>query len=234
MNTNGKRPSDVVIVGAARTPVGKFNGALSALSATDLGAAAVEAAVNRSGIDPASVYEVIMGNVVSAGVGQAPARQAAIRGGLPDSVGATTINKVCGSSLKAVMMAANGIVAGEGDVYVAGGMESMTNAPYLLPKVRQGLRYGHGEIKDALLHDGLWCAFQDWGMGNAAEFIGKQFEVSRQEMDEFALRSHERAAAATARGDFNDEITPLEIKSRKGSTIVKRDESIPAEFNNGH
>jgi acetyl-CoA C-acetyltransferase len=153
---------------------------------------------------------------------------------LPDSVGATTINKVCGSSLKAVMMAANGIIAGEGNVYVAGGMESMTNAPYFLPKARQGLRYGHGELKDALLHDGLWCAFQDWGMGNAAEFIGKQFEVSRQEMDEFALRSHERAAAATARGDFDEEIAPIEVKSRQGSLTISRDESIRATFANGN
>ena len=233
MDRNGKRPSDILIVGAARTAVGKFNGAFSALSATDLGGVAVQTAVSRSGIDPQTIYEVIIGNVVSAGLGQAPARQAAIKGGLPDNVGATTINKVCGSSLKAVMMAANGIVAGEGDVYVAGGMESMTNAPYLLPKVRQGLRYGHGELKDALLHDGLWCAFQDWGMGNAAEFIGKQFEVSRQEMDEFALRSHERAAAATARGDFADEIAPVEVKSRKGSTLISQDESIRATFSNG-
>jgi acetyl-CoA C-acetyltransferase len=148
-------------------------------------------------------------------------------------VGATTINKVCGSGLKAVMMAASGIVAGEGDVYVAGGMESMSNAPYLLPKARQGLRYGHSELKDALLHDGLWCAFQNWGMGNAAEFIGKQFEVSRQEMDEFALRSHQRAAEATAKGYFQAEITPIEIASRKGSIVVSRDESIRATFTNG-
>ncbi len=233
MNRNEKRPSDVLIIGAARTAVGKFNGAFRSLSATDLGGAAVQTAVSRAGINPGTIYEVIMGNVVSAGLGQAPARQAAIKGGLPDNVGATTINKVCGSSLKAVMMAANGIVAGEGHAYVAGGMESMTNAPYFLPKVRQGLRYGHGELKDALLHDGLWCAFQDWGMGNAAEFIGKQFEVSRQEMDEFALRSHERAAAATARGDFSDEIAPVEVKSRKGSTLISQDESIRATFSNG-
>ena len=233
MNTNGKRPSDVLIVGAARTAVGKFNGAFSSLSATDLGGVAVQTAVTRAGIDPQAIYEVIMGNVVSTGLGQAPARQAALKAGLPDTTGASTINKVCGSSLKAVMMAANGIMAGEGDVYVAGGMESMTNAPYFLPKVRQGLRYGHGELKDALLYDGLWCAFQDWAMGNAAEFIGKQFEVSRQEMDEFALRSHERAAAATARGDFQDEIAPIELTSRKGSILINRDESIRAEFHNG-
>jgi acetyl-CoA C-acetyltransferase len=174
-----------------------------------------------------------MGNVVAAGVGQAPARQAAIKGGLPHHVGATTINKVCGSGLKAVMMAANGIIAGEGDVYVAGGMESLSNAPYLLPQARQGLRFGHAEIKDAIVHDGLWCAFQDWVMGNAAEFIGKQFEVTRQEMDEFAYRSHERAAAATARGDFKDEITPVTVRSRQGSLTITQDEPIRANFTNG-
>jgi acetyl-CoA C-acetyltransferase len=233
MSTNGKRPSDILIVGAARTPVGKFNGALSSLSATDLGAAAVKAAVTRANINPETVYEVIMGNVVTAGVGQAPARQAAIKGGLPHHVGATTINKVCGSGLKAVMLAANSIVAGEGDVIVAGGMESLSNAPYLLPQARHGLRYGHAEIKDAIVQDGLWCAFQDWVMGSAAEFIGKQFEVTRQEMDEFAFRSHERAAAATARGAFKDEIIPIEIKSHKSSLTINRDEPIRANFSDG-
>jgi acetyl-CoA C-acetyltransferase len=233
MSTNDKRPSDILIVAAARTPVGKFNGALSTLRATDLGAAAVKAAVARAAVDPETIYEVIMGNVVTAGVGQAPARQAAIKGGLPHRVGATTINKVCGSGLKAVMLAANSIMAGEGDVIVAGGMESLSNAPYLLPQARQGLRYGHAEMKDAIIQDGLWCAFQDWVMGSAAEFIGKQFEVTRSEMDEFAYRSHERAAAATARGDFIDEITPVEVSSRKGSLTISRDEPIRANFSNG-
>ena len=233
MSTNDKRPSDILIVAAARTPVGKFNGALSTLRATDLGAAAVKAAVARAAVDPETIYEVIMGNVVTAGVGQAPARQAAIKGGLPHRVGATTINKVCGSGLKAVMLAANSIMAGEGDVFVAGGMESLSNAPYLLPQARQGLRYGHAEMKDAIIQDGLWCAFQDWVMGSAAEFIGKQFEVTRSEMDEFAYRSHERAAAATARGDFIDEITPVEVSSHKGSLTVSRDEPIRANFTNG-
>lgn len=231
--SEAKKASDVVILGAARTPTGRFNGGLSSKTATDLGAIAVEAAVARAGIDPQSVYEVFMGNVVSAGVGQAPARQAALRGGLPDTVGAATINKVCGSGLKAVMLAANGIKAGEGSVYVAGGMESMTNAPYLLPQARQGLRYGHGEVKDSLLTDGLWCSFQDWPMGNAAEFIARQFEVTREEMDAFSLESHEKAAAATAQGRFKAEMVPVEIKSRKGSVVVDTDEGIRANFNNG-
>ena len=226
-------PQDVVIVGAARTPTGRFMGGLSSLSATDLGATAVAAAVQRAGIDPATVYEVIMGNVVQAGVGQAPARQAALRGGLPDTVGATAVNKVCGSGLKAVMMAANGIIAGEADVFVAGGMESMSNAPYLLPKARAGLRYGDAQLQDAVLHDGLWCAFQDWPMGNAAEFIAKQFEVSRQEMDEFALLSHERAAEATVNGRFAAEIVPVEIQSRKSTTRITVDEPIRASFSDG-
>ncbi len=228
-----KEVNDVVIVGAARTPTGRFMGALSSLSASDLGAAAVKTAVSRAKVDPNSVYEVIMGNVVQAGVGQAPARQAALRGGLPDTVGAAAVNKVCGSGLKAVMMAANGIKAGEAEVFVAGGMESMSNAPYLLPKARAGLRYGDAQIKDAILHDGLWCAFQDWPMGNAAEFIAKQFEITREEMDEFALRSHERAAAATVNGRFAGEIIPIEVKSRKQTFTVDKDEPIRAKFNNG-
>ncbi len=228
MSANGK--NDVVIVGAARTPVGSFAGELMSMKATDLGAVAMEAALSRSGIDKTSVYEAIMGNVVSAGVGQAPARQAALRGGLPDSVGAVAVNKVCGSGLKAVMMAANGIIAGEGDTYVAGGMESMSQAPYLLPKARQGLRYGHAEIQDSLLQDGLWCSFQDWPMGNAAEFIARQFEITRQEMDEFALKSHDKAAAATAKGYFKDEIVPINISTRKGSRLIEIDEPIRATF----
>ncbi|HUM72543.1 MAG TPA: beta-ketoacyl synthase N-terminal-like domain-containing protein, partial [Chloroflexota bacterium] len=228
-----KNSQDVVILAGARTPTGKFNGGLSGFTAPQLGALAVKAAVSRAGIDPASVYEVIMGQVVPAGTGQAAARKAALDGGLPDSVGATAVNKACGSSLKAVMLAANSIIAGEADLFVAGGMESMSNAPYLLPKARQGLRYGHAELKDALLHDGLWCPFQDWAMGNAADFIARQFEVSREEMDEFALRSHEKAAEATINGRFRDEIIPIEIKSRKGSSVIDKDEPIRARFHNG-
>ncbi len=223
-----------VIVAAVRTPTGKFMGALSTLEATQLGALAVQEAVRRSGVDPSTVYEVIMGIVVSAGAGQAPARQAALNGGLPDTVGAAAVNKVCGSGLKAVMLASNAIMAGEADVFVAGGMESMSQAPYLLPGARQGLRFGHGRVVDSVLHDGLWCAFQDWAMGNAAEFIAKQYEVSRQEMDEFAVRSHDRAAEATAAGYFKDEIVPVEIKGRKGQvTVVTQDEGIRATFEDG-
>lgn len=232
MSTNGNS-RDVVILGSARTPTGKFNGGLSGFTAPELGAIVVEAAVSRAGIDPASVYEVMMGHVVSAGTGQAAARKAALGGGLPDTVGATAVNKACGSALKAVMLAANAIVAGEADVFVAGGMESMTNAPYLLPKARQGLRFGHAELVDALLHDGLWCAFQDWAMGNAADFIARQFEVTREEMDGFALKSHEKAAAATADGRFTAEIVPVEIKSRQGSLLIDKDEPIRASFTNG-
>jgi acetyl-CoA C-acetyltransferase len=227
-------PREAVILSAARTPIGRFMGGLSPVSATDLGAAAVRAAVERSGVDPKSVYEVIMGLVVSAGAGQAPARQAALKGGLPDTVGAASVNKVCGSGLKAVMMAANAIAAGEADVFVAGGMESMSQAPYLLPKARQGMRYGHETVVDSLIKEGHLCSFQDWAMGNAAEFIAKQFEVSREEMDEFSLQSHEKAAAATAGGRFKAEIVPVEIKGRKGQvTVVDKDESIRASFDNG-
>lgn len=224
---------DVVILGGARTPTGKFNGGLAGFTATELGAMAVSTAVERSGIDPNSVYEVIMGQVVPAGTGQAAARKAAISGGLPDTVGASSVNKACGSSLKAVMLATNSIIAGEADVFVAGGMESMSNAPYLLPKARQGLRYGHAELKDALLHDGLWCAFQDWAMGNAADFVARQFEVTREEMDQFALQSHQKAAQATADGLFAEEIAPVEIKTRKGSQIINQDEPIRALFSDG-
>lgn len=232
MSTNGKT-REAVIVGAARTPIGKFSGGLSSKTAPELGAIAVEAAVSRSGIDPATVYEVIMGQVVPAGSGQAPARHAALKGGLPNNVGAVSINKACGSGLKAVMMAANAIAGNEADVFVAGGMESMTNAPYLLPNARQGMRYGHGEVQDSLLRDGLWCSFENWAMGNAAEFIAKQFEVTRQEMDEYAMRSHEKAAQATVNGRFRDEIVPVELKSKKGSTLVTLDEPIRATFGNG-
>lgn len=228
------REREAVILGAARTPVGKFMSALDGISAPELGAIAVRAALEKSGVDPASVYEVILGIVVSAGAGQAPARQAALNGGLPDNVGAAAINKVCGSGLKAVMVAANSIAGQEAEVFVAGGMESMSQAPYLLPKARQGLRYGDGKIVDSLLYDGLWCSFQDWVMGNGAEFIAKQFEVSREEMDEYALMSHQKAAAATAAGRFRDEIVPVEVKGRKGTvTVVDRDEPIRATYDNG-
>lgn len=229
-----QHPREAVIVGAARTPTGRFMGGLGSLSVAELGAKAVAAAVERSGVDPDTVYEVVLGHVVQAGAGQAAARQAALGAGLPNTVGASSINKVCGSGLKAVMLAANGIAGGEADVFVAGGMESMSNAPYFLPRARQGLRYGHAEMKDSLLHDGLWCSFQDWAMGNAAEFIGRKFELTRTEIDEYAARSHDRAASATARGDFATEITPVEIKGRKGAiSVVDIDEPIRASYDNG-
>lgn len=232
MSANPKE-REPVIVGAARTPIGRMSGALAGLTAPQLGTIAVQAAVERAGVDPETIYEVIMGNVVAAGVGQAPARQAALGAGLPSTVGAAAVNKVCGSGLKAVMMAANGIIAGEADVYVTGGMESLSQAPFLLPGARQGLRYGHTQMLDSVLHDGLWCAFMNYPMGNAAEFIAKQFEISREEMDEYALRSHERAAAATAAGRFDAEIVPVAVKGRKGETVVTRDEPIRANFHNG-
>jgi len=230
--TNKER--EPVILSGARTPTGRLLGALSQKSVTELGAIAVKAAVDRAGIDPQTVYEVLMGVVVQAGAGQAPARRAALGAGLPDNVGATAINKVCGSGLKSVMLAANSIVAGEADVFVAGGMESMSNAPFLALDARKGYKFGHGEFTDSLLHDGLWCGFEEWVMGNGAEFIAKQFEVTREEMDEFALRSHERAAAATAAGHFREEITPVVIKGRKGrEDVIDLDESIRATFDNG-
>lgn len=225
---------EAVILSAARTPAGRLLGALASKSATELGAIAVEAAVERAGVDPDSVYEVVMGQVVQAGSGQAPARRAALLAGLPDSVGGAAVNKVCGSGLKAVMMAANGIVAGEADVFVAGGMESMSNAPFLAMDARRGYKFGHVELKDSLVHDALWCGFQEWIMGNAAEFIARQFEVTREEMDRFALRSHERAAAATADGRFREEIAPVVVTGRRGKTsTVETDETIRARFEDG-
>jgi len=213
-----------VIVSAVRTPVGKINGVLSSIPATQLGAIAVRAAVERAGIDGSLVDEVILGQVVQAGAGQAPARQAAIRGGLPAEVGAVTVNKVCGSGLKAVMLAAQAIRAGDGDVYVAGGMESMSNAPYLLPNARRGYRYGNDTLVDALVSDGLWCSFEQQLMGNAAEFIADKFEVTREEMDAFALESHRKAIAATDAGKFKDEIVPVEVTDKKGTKVVDTDE----------
>ncbi|MCA9987985.1 MAG: acetyl-CoA C-acyltransferase [Anaerolineales bacterium] len=229
-----KSANEAVIVSAVRTPIGSFMGQFGTLPATELGARAVAAAVERAGVDPDSVYEVIMGHVVAAGAGQAPARQAALNGGLPATVGAASVNKVCGSGLKAVMLASNGIRAGEADVYVAGGMESMSTAPYLLPKARAGLRFGHGAVEDAVLKDGLWCSFEQWPMGDAAEFIARQFEIGREEMDAFALQSHEKAARATAAGRFAAEIVPIEVKIKRQMVRAIYDEPIRAEYHNGH
>ena len=220
-----KSDRDPVIVSAARTPVGKFMGGLAPLPATRLGALAVHEAVKRAGIDAEHIDEVLLGQVVTAGAGQAPARQAAILAGLPDSVGAVTLNKVCGSGLEAVMLAASQIKAGDGDLYVAGGMESMSNAPYLLPEERSGHKYGHTQVIDALQLDGLWCALEDQSMGLAAEFIADQFEVTREEMDELAFRSHSKAIAAIDAGRFKNEIIPVDIKDARGRvTIVDTDE----------
>ena len=215
-----------VIIGAVRTPTGKFLSSLASFSATQLGAIAIKAAVERAGIDPASIDEVIMGNVVSAGNGQAPARQAALHAGLPVEIPAFTVNKVCGSGLKAVMLAAQAIRAGDAQAFVAGGMESMSNAPYLLPQARTGYRMGDGKIIDSVVHDGLWCAFEDIHMGEEAEIIADKFGVTREEQDQYALQSHQKAAAATASGRFKDEIIALEVAQKKGNLVVDSDEPI--------
>src|SRR5579884_1240446 len=215
-----------VLVGAARTPTGKFLGNLAGFSAPQLGAIAIKEAVRRSGIAPEAIDEVIMGNVVSAGIGQSPARQAAVHAGLPVDIPAFTVNKVCGSGLKAVMLAAQAIRAGDAQAFVAGGMESMSNAPYLLPKTRTGYRMGDGKLVDSVVHDGLWCAFENIHMGNEAEIIAEKYGVTRAEQDRFSLRSHQNAAEATTAGRFKDEIVPVEIPQKKGVLRVETDEPI--------
>ena len=218
---------EVVILSAVRTPSGRFQGSLSSIPAPELGAIVVKAAVERAGIkELADIDEVFMGIVVPAGLGQNPARQAAIFGGLPVSVGATTINKVCGSGLKTAMLSAQAIRVGDGDLFVAGGMESMSRAPYLVNGRTGTLRFGHAELTDTLLYDGLWDPFEDWGMGNAAEFIAEEFGVSREAMDEFAYNSHMKAITASETSKFKDEIVPIEVKGRKGKvTIFDTDET---------
>src|SRR6266849_5218939 len=219
-----------VIVSAVRTPTGKFLGALKPLTAPELGALVVAEAVRRAGIDAAIVDECIMGNVVTAGLGQNPARQAALRGGLPDHVAALTINKVCGSGLKAVMLADQAIRVGDIDVAVAGGMESMSNCPYLLPRAREGLRMGNAEIVDSMIDDGLWCSFEQWHMGNAGEVVADCYQLGREAQDEYAARSHQKAARATDEGAFKDEILPIAIPQKKGDALViDRDEAIRAD-----
>ncbi|MFN3308914.1 MAG: thiolase family protein [Anaerolineales bacterium] len=212
---------EALIISAVRTPSGKFQGSLSGFTATQLGAMVVKEAVKRAGLrDLSAIDEVLMGNVVSAGLGQNPARQAALFGGLPESVGATTINKVCGSGLKAVMLAAQAIRAGDGHLYVCGGMESMSRAPFLV-RARSGeLRFGHVQLVDALLHDGLWDPFENWGMGDAAEFIAQEWGISRQEMDMFAYQSHQKALWAIDNGKFKAEIVPIEIPTKKGPPLL--------------
>jgi acetyl-CoA C-acetyltransferase len=216
-----------VILSGCRTPSGKFQGGLSSFTAPALGAIVVAETVKRAALkELAEVDEVIMGNVVGAGLGQNPARQAAIHGGLPETVGATTINKVCGSSLKSVMLAAQSIKAGDGSLFVCGGFESMSRAPYLLQGRSGELRFGHTQITDALLHDGLWDPFENWGMGNSAEFIADEYGVTRQAMDEFAFSSHQKALSAIDAGRFKAEIVPVEIRDRKGNvTIFDTDET---------
>lgn len=209
-----------VIISAVRTPVGKLLGALKGFKATELGAMVVREAVKRAGVQPEDVDEVIMGCVIQAGLGQNPARQAALRGGLPNTVSAVTINKVCGSGLKAVMMAAQGIQLGDTEIVVAGGMESMSNAPYLVPNAREGYRLGNGKILDAVIQDGLWCSFDDQHMGCTGEVVSEKFSVSRAEQDEYALNSHRKASAAIKAGKFKDEIIPVEIPQKKGSPII--------------
>lgn len=221
--------TDAFILSAARTPVGKLLGALKDFSAVDLGVVAARAAIERAGIDTSLIDEVIMGNVVQAGNGQNPARQVALRAGLPESVGALTINKVCGSGLKSVMLAANGIKLGEINVAVAGGMESMTAAPYLLKGARQGYRLGNGELIDSMIHDGLWCAFDNWHMGCTGEVVAERYDVTRQEQDEYALNSHRKAVAAMKEGRFDPEIVPLEITQKKGPALVIRTDEGPRE-----
>ncbi|HEV2129929.1 MAG TPA: acetyl-CoA C-acetyltransferase [Longimicrobiaceae bacterium] len=214
-----------VIVSAVRTPIGKFMGGLSSLPAPQLGAVAIEAALERSGVERGDIDEAIMGNVVQAGVGQAPARQAAYHGGVPEDVPAFTVNKVCGSGLKAVMLAAQAIRCGDAQVIVAGGMESMSNAPYLLRGYREGVKFGNQEIVDGLIHDGLWCSFGTCHMGGHAEYTAHKAGISREEADEFSLNSHRRAVAAIDSGKFEREIVAVEIPGRKGTTVVDTDES---------
>ena len=216
-----------VIVSAVRVPTGKFLGALKSLTAPQLGALVVREAVARAGIEPAAVDECLMGNVVSAGLGQNPARQAALGAGLDPRVSATTINQVCGSGLKAVMLAAQAIAAGDSRIVVAGGMESMSRAPYLLPGAREGQRLGNAEMIDSVIHDGLWCACENWHMGMTGEAVAEKYGVSRIDQDAYAVGQPQKAVAARAAGAFADEILPVTIAAKKGPpTIVDRDEAV--------
>lgn len=219
----------VILKGGARTPIGRFLGGLSGFSAPDLGAIAIRAAVDRAGIDVGDVDEAIMGNVVTAGAGQAPARQAAVNGGIPATVPALTVNKVCGSGLKAVMLAAQAIRAGDARLIVAGGMESMSSVPYYVRGMRGGVKFGNQTMEDGLIHDGLWCSFGGCHMGGHAEYTATKAGVSRDDADTFSLRSHEKAIAAIEAGRFRDEIVPVEVKTRRGVTVVDTDESPRAD-----
>jgi len=218
-----------VIVAAVRTPLGRFMGGLSKVPATRLGAEVIKAIIEQTKIDPNDIDEVIMGNVLQAGQGQAPARQAAIYGGVPPKVGAFTVNKVCGSGMKSVMLAAQSIRLGEADLVIAGGMENMSLAPYLLPDARAGQRLGHGKLIDSMVNDGLWDCYNDFHMGNTAELVSEKYNVSREAQDEYALGSQKKAVAAQEAGAFDDEIVAVTIKGRKGDTVVDKDEGPRAD-----
>lgn len=221
--------NEVYIVSAARTPIGSFGGKLAGFSATQLGSFAIKGALEKAGLDAKHVQEVFMGNVISAGLGQAPARQAAIGAGLGDNVPCTTINKVCASGMKAAMFAAQSIMIGAQDVIVAGGMESMSNVPYYIPKARYGYKYGNGELIDGLLHDGLWEVYNQFPMGNCADNTAKEMGITREQQDEFAINSYKKVAASTAAGHFKNEIIPVEIPQRKGDPIIMDEDE---EFHN--
>jgi acetyl-CoA C-acetyltransferase len=221
---------DAVIVSAARTPTGKFQGLLKDFKAPDLGAIAIKEAVCRAKVDAAAVNEVIMGCVVQAGIGQAPARQAAIKAGLPPEVSALTVNMVCGSGLRAVALASQAVQLGDSEVVVAGGMESMSNIPYAMPGARDGYRMGNQQVVDLMIHDGLWCPFENWHMGNTGEIVAEKYQISREEQDIFAFNSHRKAAEAQAAGRFKDEIVPIEIPQKKGDPVVLNyDEPVRAD-----
>lgn len=212
--------NEAVIISAARTPTGKFQGLLKQFSATDLGAIAVREAIKRAGIAPEDVDEVIMGCVVQAGLGQAPARQAALKAGLPPEVSALTINMVCGSGLRAVSLAAQAIRLGDADFVVAGGMESMSNIPYAMPQARDGFRMGNGQVVDLMINDGLWCPFENWHMGNTGEIVADKHQITRETQDDFAYNSHRKANEAREKGYFSDEIIPIEIPQKKGDPVI--------------
>ncbi len=223
--------NEVVIAGAVRTPIGTFGGAFAEVTATQLGAVAIAEALRRAGVAADQVDEVIMGNVLSAGLGMNPARQAAMAAGIPDSVPAITVNKVCGSGLKAVALAAQAIMLGDADIVVAGGMEGMSSTPYLLPKGRYGYRMGHGELLDHMIKDGLWCALADCHMGNTAENVALEHEIARADQDEFSVRSQQKVAAAWEKGVFVEEIVPVEVQQRKGTIVVDKDEHFRPDTN---
>lgn len=219
---------EVYIISAVRTPIGSFGGALSGLTATQLGAEAIKGALSKAGVDAKDVDEVFMGNVLSANLGQAPARQAALFAGLPDTVPCTTVNKVCSSGLKSVMLGTQAIMLGDADIIVAGGMESMSNVPHYIDSVRKGMKLGHGKLTDGMIKDGLWDVYNDYHMGNAADATAKERNITREQQDELAVESYQRSAKATEEGNFKDEIIPVEIKTRKGTVVVDEDE----EFKN--